>query len=393
MIPADSSSLSSCWWVFCRVIDHFGDAGVSWRLVRQLASRHQSRVHFIVDHLPTLARLDPRVRADYPFPQKLYWQGQGHAVIQVWPWALVEGDGAVLGANGAPDYVISAFSCDLPATVMARLAGKSEPPPWVLFDYLSAESWVADCHGLPAPRPDYPGKRYFFFPGFTAGTGGLLREPDLLATRDDWLTQRMSAHDSSGMTHSLSVSSSDTILRFLTLWCYPHAPVDILCRALAEDGGKWHWTLFDGEVWAERMKVARQEHDYQCVPFQTQDGYDRLLWQSDLNLVRGEDSLVRGIWAGKPFLWHIYPQAGGAHGVKLEAFLVAYLAGADERLTAPLSALFRAWNGEGDVLLTWRAMGGLWSVWQHHARRWSTQMAQQPDLVSLLVNFVNSALK
>src|SRR3546814_1466045 len=44
------------------------------------------------------------------------------------------------------------------------------------------------------------------------------------------------------------------------------------------------------------------------MPFVEQNSFDRLLWSSDLNCVRGEDSLVRALWAGKPLLWQIYPQ-------------------------------------------------------------------------------------
>jgi uncharacterized repeat protein (TIGR03837 family) len=62
-----------------------------------------------------------------------------------------------------------------------------------------------------------------------------------------------------------------------------------------------------------------------CLPFLDQDGYDELLWCCDWNLVRGEDSLVRAQWAGKPLLWQLYPQADAAHLPKLEAFLQCYL--------------------------------------------------------------------
>ena len=57
------------------------------------------------------------------------------------------------------------------------------------------------------------------------------------------------------------------------------------------------------------------------LPALTQIDYDHLLWACDLNFVRGEDSLVRALWAGRPFIWHIYPQDDGAHAAKLEAFL------------------------------------------------------------------------
>ena len=59
----------------------------------------------------------------------------------------------------------------------------------------------------------------------------------------------------------------------------------------------------------------------------------------DLNFVRGEDSLVRALWANRPFIWHIYPQHDGAHHAKLHAFL--------DWLQAPptLREFHAVWNG------------------------------------------------
>ena len=83
-----------------------------------------------------------------------------------------------------------------------------------------------------------------------------------------------------------------------------------------------------------------------------------MLWACDLNLVRGEDSLVRALWAGQPFVWHIYPQEDNAHHAKLDAFL--------DWLNAPASlrAFHHAWNGmteshslpvvSADLLAEWR---------------------------------------
>ena len=66
-----------------------------------------------------------------------------------------------------------------------------------------------------------------------------------------------------------------------------------------------------------------------AIPFVAQDDYDRLLWLSTVNFVRGEDSFVRAQWAARPFAWHIYPQADGAHWRKLDAFVDRYAAGLD----------------------------------------------------------------
>ena len=61
------------------------------------------------------------------------------------------------------------------------------------------------------------------------------------------------------------------------------------------------------------------------IPFVSQDEYDWALSQCDFNIVRGEDSFVRAQLAGKPFIWHIYPQEDHAHETKLAAFLDLYL--------------------------------------------------------------------
>jgi hypothetical protein len=69
-------------------------------------------------------------------------------------------------------------------------------PILVDVEHLSAETYVERSHGLPSPgRRDGepPSTTWFFYPGFTAATGGLLREPGLIERRrefgrgDDWL--------------------------------------------------------------------------------------------------------------------------------------------------------------------------------------------------------------
>jgi hypothetical protein len=58
------------------------------------------------------------------------------------------------------------------------MTARSRPPVWLNLEYLSAETWVAGCHGLPSPHPRLPLVKHFFFPGFDPRTGGLLRERD-----------------------------------------------------------------------------------------------------------------------------------------------------------------------------------------------------------------------
>ena len=51
------------WDIFCKVIDNYGDIGVTWRLARQLAAEHGIAARLWVDDLESLERLCPAVEA------------------------------------------------------------------------------------------------------------------------------------------------------------------------------------------------------------------------------------------------------------------------------------------------------------------------------------------
>ena len=78
------------------------------------------------------------------------------------------------------DVVVEAFGCDPPAAFVARMASAPMPPVWINLEYLSAEPYVERCHLLPSPQRNGLTK-WFFYPGFTPATGGLLRESALAA--------------------------------------------------------------------------------------------------------------------------------------------------------------------------------------------------------------------
>lgn len=86
----------------------------------------------------------------------------------------------------APDVMLEAFGCDIAPEFIAYSAyqsstrGQKHPKPvWINLEYLSAESYVERHHKLSSLLSSGPGAgwtRWFFYPGFTPGTGGLLRE-------------------------------------------------------------------------------------------------------------------------------------------------------------------------------------------------------------------------
>ena len=356
--------------IFCRVIDNFGDIGVCWRLARHLAKRSpQHRVTLWVDDLERFQRIEPAV-------QMLPVQALTPAITLV-HWTPA----APLHEPG--DVVIEAFNCDPPPPfVRAMVARKSL---WINLEYLSAEPWVEGCHALPSLQSNGL-KKFFFFPGFTAKTGGLLREDGLLERRNRWLhqpAQRWALLQRLGVPTS-AIESLQNGGRQAVLFGYPGAPANALLQALAES--HTHWVLLIPEgLYPDLRSGDNGTLHVARIPFVPQDDFDRVLWSSDLNFVRGEDSVLRALWAGKPLVWQIYEQDENAHLAKLQAWLAL------SPYPARAQRLMMNWNTKNNLLaqedLSSLIDGPSWLEWQAAALMWAEQLANQPALASNLDAF------
>ncbi len=203
------AQLQSSWDIFCKVVDNYGDIGVCWRLARQLAVEHELDVRLWVDDLNVFARLYPAI--------DLSRDSQRIGDITVCRWREPFPDVA------PGDVVIEAFGCHLPAEFEAAMAAKSRAPVWINLEYLSAEDWVAANHGLPSPQATLT--KYFFFPGFVANTGGLLRERDLIARRDRFQSDPQAINE---FWRSLELESPKTDELRVSLFCYDNPALDDL---------------------------------------------------------------------------------------------------------------------------------------------------------------------
>lgn len=365
--------------IFCSVVDNYGDIGVSWRLARQLASEHGMRVRLWVDDLHSFAKLCPEVDAAL---DEQHCRG-----VEVRRW---DSD---FPAVQPAELVIEAFACKLPESYVEAMAAQEHKPLWLNLEYLSAEDWVAGCHKLPSPHARLPLTKYFFFPGFTPDTGGLLLERDLLARRDvfqaDLAAQQAYWHSlgvpervAGELRVSLFSYENEAVAGLLQTWERSATPV-VCCvpegRVLPQVAAFFGVTNGNaGDVWQRgNLRVF-------VLPFVEQEHYDELLWACDVNFVRGEDSCVRAQWAGKPFVWHIYPQHDGVHMVKLRALSAIYGAGLTPEANRAHEALWLAWNGEGDIAGAWCAFDVQRGELERYAQAWSAQLAGNSLALNLL---------
>lgn len=376
----------SNWDVFCNVIDNYGDIGVCWRLARQLAAEHGFHVRLWVDDLNAFRRICPEVDPTLPLQTVLE--------VEVRHW-----DADFLSSS-LGDVVIETFACQLPERFVEAMTRCEPPPVWINLDYLSAEAWVSGCHGLPSPHPQYPLTKHFFFPGFDAGTGGLLREHDLDQRRDEFeasVEQRSAFWRLIGQTPpagelllvSLFAYDNPNLSALLKIWADGESPICCLLPATrsvpAIEAFVGH-PLLPGEV------VHRGRLELRILPFVAQPDYDLLLWVCDINFVRGEDSFVRAQWAARPLIWQIYPQDEGTHLVKLNAFLDRYCAELADADAGAVRELFIAWNDGRLTRETWTDWFAALPALRRHATEWEKHLRKQEDLCSSLVRFCRSKL-
>lgn len=370
------------WDIFCHVIDNFGDAGVSWRLARQLANEHDVPVRLWINEPGVLQQLVPQCRSDLA---KQACQG---VEIRAWQENF---------ADVAPaSVVIEAFGCRLPQSYLQAMCALEQLPVWINLEYLSAEAWVLTHHGLASPHPRLPLIKYFFFPGYLPGTGGVLREQGLLQQRAHFQQHEISAFwQSLGLTaahdalHVSLFAYENTVLPdLLNAWSRHAQPVVCLIPEgrIVPQVASWL-----GESELQRGSVYRRgQLEFHLLPFLDQDTYDRLLWACDLNFVRGEDSCVRAQWAGSPFVWQAYCQQEDAHWAKIDALSAQYTEDLPSAAAQAVNRLWAAWNGRGDMDDAWPAFIRHKPMMDAHATRWPERLARPGDLVTNLLAFVEA---
>jgi uncharacterized repeat protein (TIGR03837 family) len=353
------------WDIFCQIVDNYGDAGVCWRLARSLSSLHGQQVRIFCDDLPTL---------------NLLASGSDEALgrkIDMQPWEASYSNAR--HPVETPDVVIEAFGCDLPERYLAGLYIAAIKPIIINLEYLSAEPWVAEFHAKASPQ-SHGIPKYFFFPGFQENVGGLLLDP--IPPEGDQVT------------HLIPKSLKSIWLKLrpgakrISIFCYPGAPLRKWLEDLASVGENVDVLLTQGHaellnLYGEKTIALPPNIQLLSMPFVSQDEYDWMLSQCDFNIVRGEDSFLRAQLAGKPFIWHIYPQEDRAHEVKLAAFLDLYLENASQELR--LAAI---------AAMTW-AMPSEWlkslENWNSHSKAWRAHILKiQGDggLAARLVRFI-----
>lgn len=379
-------------WVFVRVIDNYGDAGVGWRLSCLLAEYLHMHVRLWIDDTDALNKL-------VPAPEK-----QARITIEAW-----QGDAMMqqqLSAAADPVLVIETFGCELPPQVLERM--RQCRPLWLNWEYLTAEDWAVGLHAMSSLQPNGL-EKYFWFMGIDADSGGLLREPDYLAEREKFRQQPQLQQafrqeyglplQHTGQLWLVFAYTSGQWAQWMAMWQQADTPVTLWLA-----GGQVIESLRAAKLIAP--EELQQEGDI-CelgnvtlvrIPFVPQAAFDRLLWLADAAIVRGEDSFVRALWAGLPFFWHIYRQDDDVHLQKLHSFWFKAMQGWPAELRQAFTVLSDDLNGAGAVSSlkreqAWQYLCAHWQSWVKSAAAWSEMLHGQDNALEKLARFSHLPLK
>ena len=336
--------------IFCEVIDNYGDVGVAYRLAREFKRIYpHKRLRFFINKTEEI---------------NLIKKSNDIEIITYKDIFKVE--------NSA-DLIIETFACEIPKEYMDKALRSSKLI--INLEYFSAEDWVDDFH----LQESFLGgslKKYFFIPGLSKKSGGILLDNEFLERKKQVEENReyylekfkiKEKYDLIGSVFSYEKNFDSLIKELKKL------DKKVLLLVLSEKTQKNFIKYFDNNNNYDKIKAVK-------LPFFTYDKYEELLSLCDFNLVRGEDSFVRALLLGKPFLWHIYPQEENIHIQKLNSFLEKYCPNNNE-----LKDTFINYNVNRD---NFSYFFKNFKEIEEHNRKYANYLIENCNLIEKLINFI-----
>ncbi len=347
-------------WIFCRIIDNFGDAAVARRLAKILHNEHRTRVVLFIDDLKVLSHLDSQINSNLP--------AQVVGGLRIVHWSYIDN---LIYHLEKPNCVIETFACELPDIVKNIIHQNNAL--WLNLEYLTAEKWAEEQHLLPSLQANGTAKKFYFM-GFSHQSGGLLREQ--YVTNDFSGRLPLLSQFSGRLSIYIFAYRSPIWQSWFACWQKMNLQANV--------------SIAGGQIFLPKQKSPLL---FQKAAFVLQDEFDDLLGQFDILVVRGEDSFIRAQYAGKPFFWHIYPQENQTHIVKLHAFwdkvykyFPADLIESHQALSDELNSFRRLSESQREMY--WHRLLNQYTDWQNAMRQWQNYVVSLPSATSEILQLV-----
>ena len=299
--------------IFCEIIDNFGDIGVVYRISKELKKIFQNvRIRIVLNRLEEFKAINKKVKdTDYQEIDGLI------CVTEKYVKENIE-------TFGVSDVFIEAFGCNVPEEYVKQ--AKENSKLWINLEYLSGEKWIEDFHLCESLIDSKTLKKIFFMPGFSEKSGGVIIDSGFLErmkygkeNRDEVFKKYFKDFDLKDKFIGTVFSYEKNFENLLeTLKNYEKETVLLLMGEKTQKSFSEILKKNLTEDYGNIVKYGKITMIYS--DFFSQEEYEEIISASDFNFTRGEDSFVRGIISGKPFMWHIYLQEEKAHMDKIKAF-------------------------------------------------------------------------
>ena len=305
--------------IFCEIIDNFGDIGVVYRLGKEFKKvfGKETKVRIILNRLDEFMNINSKVKN---IPNQVIDE------IQYVTYDYVKKN---MCTFSTANVIIEAFGCTIPLEYMNEAYENSEL--LINLEYLSAEDWIESCHLQESLTGKGKLKKFFFMPGFTEKSGGIIID-SLYLERIKKVKENKEYYQNKffpeikninnkiiGTVFSYEKNFSKLLDDLMSL------DKEIVILAMGEKTQKSFEKVFEKKFIEKLGNIYKYgKIEVQFYEFLSQEDYEELINLTDFNFVRGEDSFIRAVLTGKPYLWHIYCQEDYAHMDKIEGFLDKY---------------------------------------------------------------------
>ena len=299
--------------IFCEIIDNFGDIGVVYRISKELKKIFQNvRIRIVLNRLEEFKAINKKVKdTDYQEIDGLICVPEKYVKENIETF-------------GVSDVFIEAFGCNVPEEYVKQ--AKENSKLWINLEYLSGEKWIEDFHLCESLIDSKTLKKIFFMPGFSEKSGGVIIDSGFLErmkfgkeNRDEVFKKYFKDFDLKDKFIGTVFSYEKNFENLLeTLKNYEKETILLLMGEKTQKSFSEILKKNLTEDYGNIVKYGKITMIYS--DFFSQEEYEEIISASDFNFTRGEDSFVRGIILGKPFMWHIYLQEEKAHMDKIKAF-------------------------------------------------------------------------
>lgn len=304
--------------IFCEIIDNYGDIGVVYRVAKEFKKNYPNlKLRVFLNRLEEFKKINSKV-SDTPF--------QEIDGIEYLTFNYIDEN---IKNFSASQVIIEAFGCKIPEKYMDIAYEQSEL--LINLEYLSAEDWIEDFHLQSSPLGKGKLKKIFFMPGFTEKSGGIIADSNyleriekVLSNKEFYANKYLSDIENRenkiiGTLFSYE-KNFENLFRDLKI-----LDKEVVILALGEKTQESLRNFFKkNSIEYFRNSIKYGKIEIRFLEFLNQEEYEELINIVNFNFVRGEDSFIRAVLTGKPYMWHIYCQEDYAHMDKIEGFLDKY---------------------------------------------------------------------